>query len=448
MTALRRRLTAPVAVAIVFASSGAVARGETHSIVVWGEGADADDLASRVASHLSAPYQMRDAGTFHKALSSGRAPTLAAAAKDRGADAKLVAHARAAALATHADAAILLQARRSKRGTVVHVWLVDASGEGTAEVDHEVALGAGASVDEEADAAWHVVAADLSSPGAQEHVAAAPAPEPSESAPEASATPTSATAPDADRGTLSSDSTTEPRDATATAIASVRAAIETGAREFSYVDRLTSTLRPYTLLAAPLAAVDAEIYPLARTGTPILKDFGATFDYAMAFGLSSADSTGTAVSTTWNSFDVGARERIPIGRAVVLGMHGGYGEITYSFGGTLDTTAELPSVQYRFVRGGVDARVVTSAVSLYAYGSYLGVLSTGLVGSYFSRATVGGVEGRIGASRAIGHGFEVSLELAYTRFFYTLNPQPGDAYVAGGALDQMACGSLGVAYVF
>jgi hypothetical protein len=38
--------------------------------------------------------------------------------------------------------------------------------------------------------------------------------------------------------------------------------------------------------------------------------------------------------------------------------------------------------------------------------------------------------------------------MAYARFFYTLNPQPGDSYVAGGALDQMAFGSLGAAYVF
>jgi hypothetical protein len=48
----------------------------------------------------------------------------------------------------------------------------------------------------------------------------------------------------------------------------------------------------------------------------------------------------------------------------------------------------------------------------------------------------------------MGRNVELSLEVAYTRFFYTLNPQPGDALVAGGALDQMAFGSLGAAYMF
>jgi hypothetical protein len=42
----------------------------------------------------------------------------------------------------------------------------------------------------------------------------------------------------------------------------------------------------------------------------------------------------------------------------------------------------------------------------------------------------------------------VSLELAYTRFFYSLQPLPGDTNVAGGALDQLEKASLGVAYLF
>ena len=32
-------------------------------------------------------------------------------------------------------------------------------------------------------------------------------------------------------------------------------------------------------------------------------------------------------------------------------------------------------------------------------------------------------------------------------FFYSMNPQPGDANVAGGALDEMARLSLGFAYL-
>ncbi len=91
---------------------------------------------------------------------------------------------------------------------------------------------------------------------------------------------------------------------------------------------------------------------------------------------------------------------------------------------------------------------LSQAFSIYGSGSYLFVLSTGPVGGYFARESVGGVEGRLGVARSLGHRFEASLEVAYTRFFYSLNPQPGDTFVAGGALDQMAFGSLGIAYVF
>jgi hypothetical protein len=254
---------------------------------------------------------------------------------------------------------------------------------------------------------------------------------------------------DADRAPTARESAGQSRAlARASDLFAIRVAIESGSRNFAYVDRLTSSLRSYSLFAAPLGVVDAEVYPLARTGLAGLKDFGLTFDYGRAFGLSSDDSAGTTLNTNWSLLDVGARERIPIGRAWLLGLHGGYGEMTYTFDGSLETPAALPGVQYRFVRGGADARVALGPFSLSAYGSYLSVFSTGPIGAYFARGSVGGVEGRLGLARDLGFGFEVSIDVAYTRYFYAFNPQPGDAYVAGGALDQMAFGSLGVAYVF
>jgi hypothetical protein len=455
------RLATLLGGAVVLAAGTAAARGEEQrSVVVYGEGPDATELAADVASHLSAPYALHEAGTFRRALAAGRAPSLAVAAKDRAADAKLVARARVAARTAHADAAVMLSVRRSKRGKIVHVWVVDPKGDSGSEVDQDVPLGAGASVDDEGDAAWNAIARGLPDRGAPaperevqptpaRDVGSTPVARSPASAPEgAPAAPPSETA-DTESGAPAGEPVPEHREVTrATALASVGAAMQAGSREFTYVDRLTSTLRPYNLLAAPLAAIDAELYPLARGGPPVLKNFGVTFDYAMAFGLASQDSTGASVSTAWSAFDVGARERIPIGRASLIGLHGGYGETSYSFHGALTTPSQLPDVQYRFLRGGLDGRVALGAFSVFAYGSYLGVLSTGTLGTYFARASVGGVEARAGTAYAMAGGFEVSLELAYTRFFYTLNPQPGDPYVAGGALDQMYRGSLGVAYLF
>jgi hypothetical protein len=228
----------------------------------------------------------------------------------------------------------------------------------------------------------------------------------------------------------------------------LRASVEMGSRNFQYVDRLTPTLRSYSLFAAPMVRVDGELYPLARSGLPVLEGLGVTADYAAAFALSSSDASGASVDTSWSRLDVGVRERVALGRAVLLGLRGGYGQILYSFGASPDATTEVPSVEYHFVRAGADVRFLVDALSLYAGGSYLGVLSTGPVGTYFPRETVGGVEARAGVAYGLGAGFQLSLEASYTRFFYTLNPVPGDAYVAGGAVDQMASASLGLGYLF
>jgi hypothetical protein len=291
------------------------------------------------------------------------------------------------------------------------------------------------------------------------HARAAPAPGPSPLAPdppspsppaargEVTLSSASSAPPDADRPAPREAGPEPHAGSRESAIVAIRAALGSGSRSFSYVDRVTPTLRSYTLFAAPMGRVDAEIYPFARTGLAVLRDLGVTGDYATAFAVSSDDSTGTSVSTAWSLFDVGARQRIPAGRSWLFGIDVGYGEMSFSFDGALDTPAALPGAHYRFVRGGADARVAVGPFSLYGYGSYLNVLSTGPIGEYFARESTGGIEGRLGLARDLGHGFEVSLEVTYTRFFYSMNPQPGDSYVAGGALDQMAFGSLGVAYV-
>jgi hypothetical protein len=460
-----RRLAIWAAGAVAIGAFPTNAHAELQpSVLVCGEGSQGQALASRIASQASSSYRLADSPC--KALYSGRgASSLAASSSGRGADAKLVARVRNALQSAHTDTAILVVARKSKHGAAVHVWLVYADGAGAAEVDQDVALEAGTSPDDAASKVWNVVVPSLPSRrpanseepsatakhgGAPESPERRPSNRPSDpssgSVSEPAATAEGGTTAGADQGPIDSP---EPREGgRATAMAFVRAAIEMGARNFTYVDRLTPTLRPYSVAAPPLAFVEGELYPLARSGTPVLKDLGVTLDYAMAFGLSSADSAGTPVSTSWTIFDAGIRERIPLGRSVLLGLHAGYGENAFQFSGALKTTAQLPGVRYRFVRGGADGRLALGSLALYAYASYLDVLDPGPVASYFPRATIGGLEGRFGVIRSMGRNVELSLEVAYARFFYTLNPQPGDAYVAGGALDQMAFGSLGAAYLF
>jgi hypothetical protein len=108
----------------------------------------------------------------------------------------------------------------------------------------------------------------------------------------------------------------------------------------------------------------------------------------------------------------------------------------------------LPSVSYKFLRFGPDARVFFGNASVFLGGAYLPVLSTGTLGEHFPNATKGGIEARAGAAYLITPNLEASLELVYTRFYYSLRPDTPDPYVAGGALDEMGHVSLGLAYLF
>jgi len=231
---------------------------------------------------------------------------------------------------------------------------------------------------------------------------------------------------------------------------SLQAAMGVGMRHFSYVDRLTPSLRPYDLDAAPLASITATAYPLALlTRVPVIRDLGITGEYAQAFAVSSQDSSGNHVGTTWQSFDVGAIERIPLTRAVMLHVSLGYGGNDFQFDQSLASAgAALPGVAYRFMRAAADLRVeLLSALAVFAGGSYLDVLDSGAMGQLFPRETVGGVEAHVGASYAFTPHWQASLGAAYTRFFYSFNPVPGDASVAGGALDEQTRVQAAFAYL-
>jgi hypothetical protein len=414
-------------------------------VAVIGGGSDGDALASVLASRLASPATPADPDAFRTALGAASLRSLPLAAKRRDRDVEIVARMRAAARSVHADRAIVVQADRARGRTLLHVWLVDAQGSGGALVDEDVRPVAGASLGDEADAAWNAVAGALPPP--QESATTSP-PEPAPASPVAPSLGVSAqTASDADTG--ATPAPPRAHDHTrAGAIALLGAALQGGSRHFSYVDRLTPTLRPYDLFVAPLLAVNGELYPFTRSAIPVVDELGVTGSYARALGLGSEDSSGNRVSTSWQAVAIGLRERLPIARSFILGVDAGYGDTTFAFDAPIRPGAELPSVHYRLLRGGVDGRFVHGDLSVHAGVGYLDVLSTGDLAALFPRESLGGLDASLGVSDQIAPAIELSLDLVYTRFFYDLAPEPGDAYVAGGALDEMATVSLGIAYLF
>ncbi len=440
------RLLAGVAALLVASRAEA---SDEHQVVILGAGNGGDAIAAAIESHLTLPYSSVDAGSFRSALGSS-VRQLPVAAKRRDKDAAFVARARAAERSIHAGNAIVVYAEKSRKALALHVWAIDAQGTGTAPVDVDVHLAAGASTGDAADAAWNAVASAFPSPEAAPHAAPAPGPAPGASTtpPAPEATPEPAAKSEEVPNAPEPPSTPAGELTRATSIALLEASIQGGTRHFSYVDRITPSLRPYDLFVAPLFGVHGEVYPFTGTHIPVIEGLGATGSYARAFALSSKDSAGNKVGTSWQSFDLGLRERIRLGESFLLGVELGYGSNAFSFDAPAAAETTLPSAQYSFVRGGLDGRFIHGAFSAHLGASYLGVLSTGDFGKFFPRTSVGGVAAVVGVSDRITSHIELSLDVGYTRFFYSLHPVPGDPYVAGGALDQMGTVSLGVGYLF
>jgi hypothetical protein len=64
----------------------------------------------------------------------------------------------------------------------------------------------------------------------------------------------------------------------------------------------------------------------------------------------------------------------------------------------------------------------------------------------FTHATVRGLEAEAGLGWALIDVLELRVSGGVRRFGFDMNSQPGDAWVAGGAIDQSFWGGLGLVY--
>jgi len=408
--------------------------GESTAVVV--EGPRADQVAGWIEDRVQAPDTLVEGDVFREALRARGALPLRSASVSAAKDAQLVARVRSAAREHNVDRAVLVDLRKTATATHVHVWAIELRHPG-AVIDSDTSLPLSATLIDETRA----VLALLPSPSAAGAVEAPEPPEPAAPIPSEPLPVRAQATPDADQVAAAP--------VPAGSMLSLQAAMGVGMRHFSYVDRLTPSLRPYDLDAAPLASVSATAYPLAFTRVPVIRDLGVTGEYAQAFAISSQDSSGNHVGTTWQSFDVGAIERIPLTRAVIVHVSLGYGGNDFAFDQSQASAgAALPGVAYRFVRAAADVRVeLFRSLAAFAGAGYLDVLDSGAMGQLFPRETVGGVEAHVGASYAFTPHWQASLSAAYTRFFYSFNPVPGDASVAGGALDEQTRVQAAFAYL-
>jgi hypothetical protein len=257
--------------------------------------------------------------------------------------------------------------------------------------------------------------------------------------------------------------------------------VEVGGRFFSYSESEANTtnLRPYDVFGVPGINVAGEIYPLATLGITAASDIGVTAEYMHAFGLDSETADGTlAFGTNWERFRAGLRYRLRIGdkgdNPVVIGIEARVGIINFSFDADNPASAaiinEIGTVDYLFIEPKLDARIpILEWFHVGAHFGYAGVLGAGddapaecqdpvptdpvpppdcLVYERFRAPEVHGLDMGAYLAFVMGYGFEARAGLDYMRYFSSFAPEPGDDYVAGGALDEYLSIRVGIGYVF
>ena len=222
-------------------------------------------------------------------------------------------------------------------------------------------------------------------------------------------------------------------------------------RRLSYKDDIFGQLRAYELGGAPALGLAAEWYPGAHFTDGLAANLGIVFRGEVGVLLQSSDSSGTEFPTETSAWTLGTRWRIPVGDHE-LGLEMGYSRHAYSIeAANVDNPKpDVPDVDYRSLRFGANGRFeIIEDFSLTVGAAWLHVLSAGEIENeyWFPRLDVSGVQGTATVGYALTDDLEAQLSFDWRRYFYTMNPEPGDPWIAGGAADQYLTGAVGVEWV-
>jgi hypothetical protein len=241
-----------------------------------------------------------------------------------------------------------------------------------------------------------------------------------------------------------------PRGLVARSLFSAELGADAAGRHFEYNDGITSNLRSYDVLPAALASASIEFFPLAEE-KGFLRDIGFVGSYARSLYLGSNAGAGVSIHTVDSSISAGVRVRLhPWGDAgAIIGVSDGYASQAVTFdsaGEAID--GQVPAVNYQANRTGVDARIPLGSFAITAGAGFRAVVDAGPVAQRFRLSSVDGVDAELGVTLSVTRGWEARLLGDYERYFYSFKPVPGDAFVAGGALDQFFGGTFAIAYIF
>lgn len=237
----------------------------------------------------------------------------------------------------------------------------------------------------------------------------------------------------------------------------LEASFQAGAfrRMLRYNDDIFQRLQSYTLKTGPWLEGNLALFPGALAGdTSAISWFGVEGSYGQAVGLDSERYAGESFETSTHAYRAGLAARIPVGEHRVLGSIA-YGRRVFEVDNIVPDNAlypaepGVPSADYQFIRigAGFDFRA-TRTLSLVTELGYRAVVGEGDIAtdSWFPNASAGGIDFSMQLRYALSEALDVRAGFQLERYFFSLNPEVGDAKVAGGALDQYIGAFVGVGY--
>ena len=238
----------------------------------------------------------------------------------------------------------------------------------------------------------------------------------------------------------------------------VSAGLRIYSRHLSYTDDIFHQLQRYDLAAAPSVAAQVTYYPLARR-RGWTRRLGLAAGFCLSPGLDSTTSAGGTLPTSASEWRVGGRYRVEAGflarygTALLAGLDYGRQSFAIEDGETM-AKPPIPSVAYSWLRPSVELARALGPLSAELDLGYRLVMRKGQIATqaYFPHAQVAAVDGRLSvgyplpARLVMVEGLTADLSLDLERYFYSLHPEPGDPWIAGGAVDQYVGFMLGVSY--
>ncbi|HMJ14394.1 MAG TPA: hypothetical protein VK524_23420 [Polyangiaceae bacterium] len=220
-------------------------------------------------------------------------------------------------------------------------------------------------------------------------------------------------------------------------------------RDFSYNEDLhqfNGSVQEQSTYGGPGVAgfLSLRWYPLAHFQGGVLSHIGLQGGYERGFLTRAKSPQGRELDVSYQEFMVGLRGRIPIGRHE-LGVSASFGQHEFT---VQDDELLLPDVKYAYLRPAIDGRFrFGKGLAGFTLG-YRNVMSAGQIqdDDWYPNSDVAGLDiGLFGGYTPTG-SYDLMAGVDMRRYFYTMNSEPGDPRIAGGAVDQYLSFWLGVAW--